>query len=243
MGTLFVAKNKLLDTKEQILNQKPRQPSNHYRNARTLNATNRVKTDINLKPVVKRAAANKASDKIAKDSAALNRSLDRSFSTSTSDSSSGKEKGKTDRPKSNNNGNVSFSLSSDDSMDSDKDKIHVAKQKRPTTNMTTNARVPKSNNSPKLNTNAYNPRTSSDKHESTSKPTAVQFSRTTSDEEEQDFGKVNLPNIPHSEEGSVSDDDGEDRPVVSFLKRRPSNTEKVPTNRKASGIVSGTSIE
>merc|ERR1712020_644883 len=36
---------------------------------------------------------------------------------------------------------------------------------------------------------------------------------------------------------------GEDRPVVSFLKRRPSNTEKVPTNRKASGIVSGTSIE
>merc|ERR1711997_257498 len=98
------------------------------------------------------------------------------------------------------------------SMDSDKDKIHEAKQKRPTTNMITNARVPKSNNSPKLNTNAYkpnasNPRTSSDKHESTSKPTAVQFSRTTSDEEEQDFGKVNLPNIPHSEEGS---DDGED---------------------------------
>merc|ERR1711981_105355 len=78
--TLFEAKNKLLDTREQILNQKPRQPSNHYRNARTLNATNRVKTDINLKPVVKRAAANKASDKIAKDSAALNRSLDRSFS-------------------------------------------------------------------------------------------------------------------------------------------------------------------
>merc|ERR1712173_508583 len=234
--------------KEQILNQKPRQPSNHYRNARTLNATNRVKTDINLKPVVKRAAANKASDKIAKDSAALNRSLDRSFSTSTSDSSSGNEKRKTDRPKANNNGNVSFSLSSDDSMDSDKDKIiHVAKQKRPTTTMTTNARVPKSNNSPKLNTNAYkpnanNPRTSSDKHESTSKPTAVQFSRTTSDEEDQDFGKVNLPNIPHSEEGSVSDDDGEDRPVVSFLKRRPSNTEKVPTNRKALGIDSATPI-
>merc|ERR1712141_468188 len=246
--TLFEAKNKLLDTKEQILNQKPRQPSNHYRNARTLNATNRVKTDINLKPVVKRAAANKASDKIAKDSAALNRSLDRSFSTSTSDSSMGKEKRKHDRSKAKNNGNVSFSLSSDDSMDSDKDKIHVAKQKRPTANITTYARVPKSNNSPKLNTNAYkpnasNPRTSSDKHESTSKPTAVQFSRTTSDEEEQDFGKVNLPNIPHSEEGSVSDDDGEDRPVVSFLKRRPSNTEKVPTNRKASGIVSGTSIE
>ena len=245
--TLFEAKNKLLDTKEQILNQKPRQPSNHYRNARTLNATNRVKTDINLKPVVKRAAANKASDKIAKDSAALNRSLDRSFSTSTSDSSMGKEKRKHDRSKAKNNGNVSFSLSSDDSMDSDKDKIHVAKQKRPTTNITTNARVPKSNNSPKLNTNAYkpnasNPRTGLDKHVSTSKPTAVQFSRTTSDEEEQDFGKVNLPNIPHSEEGSVSDDDGEDRPVVSFLKRRPSNTEKVPTNRKALGIDIATPI-
>merc|ERR1712110_314071 len=245
--TLFEAKNKLLDTKEQILNQKPRQPSNHYRNARTLNATNRVKIDINLKPVVKRAAANKASDKIAKDSAALNRSLDRSFSTSSSDSCTGKEKRKPDRSKANNNGNVSFSLSSDDSMDSDKDKIHAAKQKRPTTNITTNARVPKSNNSPKLNTNAYkpnasNPRTSLDNHESTSKPTAVQFSRTTSDEEEQDFGKVNLPNIPHSEEGSVSDDDGEDRPVVSFLKRRPSNTEKVPTNRKALGIDSATAI-
>merc|ERR1711997_1155580 len=131
------------------------------------------------------------------------------------------------------------------SMDSDKDKIHEVKQKRPTTNIITNARVPKSNNSPKLNTNAYkpnasNPRTSSDKHESTSKPTSVQFSRTTSDEEEQDFGRVNLPNIPHSDEGS---DDGEDRPVGSFLKRRPSNTEKVPTNRKASGIASGTSIE
>merc|ERR1712110_813520 len=100
--TLFEAKNKLLDTKEQILNQKPRQPSNHYRNARTLNATNRVKTDINLKPVVKRAAANKASDKIAKDSAALNRSLDRSFSTSSSDSCTGKEKRKPDRSKANN---------------------------------------------------------------------------------------------------------------------------------------------
>merc|ERR1711997_583594 len=134
------------DTKENILNQKPRQPSNHHRN----NSSSRIKTDINLKPVVKRAAASKASDKIAKDSAALNRSLDQPFSTSTSDASSGKEKKLYSRSNRNKNGNISFSSSSD-SSDSEKEKP-VAKQKRQTS-FTNNRRTSKLKDSPKINSN------------------------------------------------------------------------------------------
>merc|ERR1712223_597733 len=65
-------------------------------------------------------------------------------------------------------------------------------------------------------------------------PTAqVQFSRTTSDEEEKDFEKVSLPKIPNSDD-SHSGIDNEDKPVVSFLKRRSSNTDKASLPRKPS---------
>merc|ERR1712088_202782 len=221
------------DTKENILNQKPRQPSNHHRNSRTLNSSSRIKTDINLKPVVKRAAANKASDKIAKDSAALNRSLDQPFSTSTSDASSGKEKKFHSRSNRNKNGNISFSSSSD-SSDIEKDEP-IAKQKRQQS-FTNHRRSSKSKENPRINsktkkTNANNPKTDLDKLLA---PTAqVQFSRTTSDEEEKDFEKVSLPKIPNSDD-SHSGDDNEDKPVVSFLKRRSSNTDKASLPRKPS---------
>ena len=231
--TLNAKSNDPLDTKENILNQKPRQPSNHHRNSRTLNSSSRIKTDINLKPVVKRAAANKASDKIAKDSAALNRSLDQPFSTSTSDASSGKDKKLFSRSNRNKNGNITFS-SSTDSSDSEKDKP-VAKQKHQPT-LTNNRRISKLKDSPKINSNTKKSNASDQKPglDNILAPTAqVQFSRTTSDEEEKDFEKVSLPKIPHSED-SNSGDDVEDRPVVSFLKRRSSNTDKVALPKKPS---------
>merc|ERR1712223_1669723 len=231
--TLNKKSNDQLDTKENILNQKPRQPSNHHRNGRQLNSSSRIKTDINLKPVVKRAAANKASDKIAKDSAALNRSLDQPFSTSTSDASSGKEKKFHSRSNRNKNGNISFSSSSD-SSDIEKDEP-IAKQKRQQS-FANHRRSSKSKENPTINsntkkTNANNPKTDLDKLLA---PTdQVQFSRTTSDEEEKDFEKVSLPKIPNSDD-SHSGDDNEDKPVVSFLKRRSSNTDKACLPRKPS---------
>merc|ERR1712038_730793 len=231
--TLNKKLNDQLDTKENILNQKPRQPVNHHRNGRQLNSSSRIKTDINLKPVVKRAAANKASDKIAKDSAALNRSLDQPFSTSTSDASSGKEKKFHNRSNRNKNVNISFSSSSD-SSDIEKDGP-IAKQKRQQS-FTNHRRSSKSKENPRINsntkkTNANNLKTDLDKLLA---PTAqVQFSRTTSDEEEKDFEKVSLPKIPNSDD-SHSVDDNEDKPVVSFLKRRSSNTDKASLPRKPS---------
>merc|ERR1712223_1836886 len=183
--------------------------------------------------VVKRAAANKASDKIAKDSAALNRSLDQPFSTSTSDASSGKEKKFHSRSNRNKNGNISFSSSSD-SSDIEKDEP-IAKQKRQQS-FANHRRSSKSKENPRINsntkkTNANNPKTDSDKLLA---PTAqVQFSRTTSDEEEKDFEIVSLPKIPNSDD-SHSGDDNEDKPVVSFLKRRSSNTDKASLPRKPS---------
>ena len=120
-----------LDTKENILNQKPRQPSNH-RNGKIVNSTSKIQTDVDLKPVVRRAAANKASDKIAKDSAALNRKFERSFSTSTSDASSENENtlNGAKHPKKKQGVSVAFSTSSNssDSCDINKDKP-IAKQK------------------------------------------------------------------------------------------------------------------
>merc|ERR1712038_1661228 len=148
--TLNKKSNDQLDTKENILNQKPRQPVNHHRNGRQLNNSSKIKTDINLKPVVKRAAANKASDKIAKDSAALNRSLDQPFSTSTSDASSGKEKKFHSRSNRNKNGNISFSSSSD-SSDIEKDEP-IAKQKRQQS-FTNHRRSSKSKENPRINSN------------------------------------------------------------------------------------------
>ena len=233
MKSNFNAKtNDKNDTKENILNQKPRQPSNHHRN----NSSSRIKTDINLKPVVKRAAASKASDKIAKDSAALNRSLDQPFSTSTSDASSGKEKKLYSRSNRNKNGNISFSSSSD-SSDSEKEKP-VAKQKRQTS-FTNNRRTSKSKDSPQINSNTkkINANTQKPFLDKILAPTLqVQFSRTTSDEEEKDFEKVSLPKIPHSED-SHSGNDAEDRPVVSFLKRRSSNTDKTSIPKKPSKAI------
>ena len=145
----------MLDTKEHILNQKPRQPSNHHRSGKVVNSIGRIKTDVDLKPVVRRAAANKASDKIAKDSAALNRNLDQSFSTSTSDASSGKEDPFINgvRHKKKGDGKLSFSTTSNssDSCDSDQDKP-IAKQKHQPTIMNSR-RLARTKDSHKINSN------------------------------------------------------------------------------------------
>jgi hypothetical protein len=212
----------------------------HHRTSKVLNSIGRIKTDVDLKPVVRRAAANKASDKIAKDSAALNRNLDQSFSTSTSDASSGKEdtfrNGIKHKKKGDSNLCFSPTSNSSDSCDSDLDKP-IAKQKHQPTIMNSR-KLASAKDSHKINSNTKKDNTNHfksnfDKLLTNSKTAQVQFSRTTSDEEEKDFGKVNLPKIPHSEEDSISDD-LEDRPVVSFLKRRSSNSGTVSSNKKSS---------